>query len=85
MELSRNTYELRDGEWQEVGAQPARGRGTLLRGLGALLGTACVIGCIAAIGIFAIGVSLLLLPVALLATWILKATPAQSMDAGRST
>jgi len=80
MDLSRNTYELQDGEWREVGTQPAK-RVTLLRGLGALLGTACVVACIAAIGILAIGVALLLTPVALLTVWILKAIPAQSMDA----
>jgi hypothetical protein len=84
MELSRPIYELRDGEWQDVGARPAKRRGTLLRGLGALLGTACVVACIAAIGILATGAALLLSPVALLAVWLLKAIPAQSMDARRS-
>ena len=81
MELSRNTYELQHGEWQEVGTRPARRLSSLLRGLGALLGTACVVACIAAIGILAIGVALLLSPVAVLAVWFLKAIPAQPVDA----
>jgi hypothetical protein len=84
MEPSRHTYELHGGEWKEVGAQPPKRRGSLLRGVGAILGMACAIACIAAIGILATGIALVLWPVALLAAWVLKAIPVQPMDAGRS-
>ena len=75
MEPSRHTYELHSGEWQEVGAQRPMRRVSLLADLGAFLGTAWTIACIAAIGAFVTGIALVLAPVALLGVWILKAIP----------
>jgi hypothetical protein len=80
MEPSRHTYEMHGDEWQEVGPQPATRRRSLLRGVGAFLVTAFLMAGIAAIGVVAACIALVLSPVALLAVWFLKALPVQPMD-----
>jgi len=69
--FSARSYERHDGEWREV-EPPSRKapQGSLLRGLGALVATACAVAAIAAIGIVATAVALVLWPVALLAVWL---------------
>lgn len=71
MKSPRRIYELRVDEWVEIDPQP-RPR-SLLRKLAALLSTAFAIAAIAAVGIVAAGLALVLLPVALFAAWRLRA------------
>jgi hypothetical protein len=89
MALRARTYEMHNGEWQEVEPQSNTHtwsllRGSLWRGLAALFATAFAVAAIAVIGIVATVVALVLCPLALLAVWALRAFNVQGMKKGRS-
>jgi hypothetical protein len=68
--LSARTYEMQGSEWREVEPQALKPpAGSFLRGLGALVATACTVAIIFAIGIVGTAVALVLRPAGLLAVW----------------
>jgi hypothetical protein len=69
--VEHHTYEQHGEEWIEIDA--ARRRPTFLHGFAALAKAALVLAAIAAIGIVATSLALILLPIALLAAWWLRA------------
>ena len=84
-----HTYEMRSGEWQEVGPQSKAPMGSVLRGsvlraLGALAATVCAVLAIALIGVVATAAVLVLAPAALLAVWGPCAFPVRGLERRRS-
>lgn len=71
--MVHRTYELRSGRWIEVDERPQPP--SRWRSLGAILAGAVAIAAMAAIGIVAAAITVLVLPVALLVAWRLSATP----------
>jgi len=78
------TYEMHGGEWWEVEPQSKARTGSVLRGPAALAATACAVLAIAAIGIVATAAALVLVPVGLLAAWVLGAMPVRGLEARKS-
>jgi hypothetical protein len=71
MKSPPRTYELQVDDWVEVVPQPPPR--SLLRRLAALLSTAFAVAAIAAVGVVAAGLALVLLPFAVFAAWRLRA------------
>jgi hypothetical protein len=70
--VEHRTYAQHGDEWIEI--DPARRPHPFLHRFAALAKTALVLAAIAAIGIVAASLALILLPVAFLAAWWLRAT-----------
>jgi hypothetical protein len=74
--LEHRTYEQDGDEWIEV--DPAQRSHSFLDGVWALARTALALAAIAAIGIVAGSLALILLPIAFLGTWWLRAASIKS-------